>query len=266
MECWGAQGGGNSTYPGGKGSYTCGTLNISVCKIFYVVVGQSGSVNGIVYNNGFSHANVLSGEYWAGGGATDIRLDNGKGTWSDFNSRKSRIMVAASGGGSETYNTQFAGIPGGSLTGFPGTSSGPDGQAATAGSQTSCGRAGTGCHTEGYKGIGFGQVEYTSSLGICMGGAGNGYYSGGVGNHGDGTTGAGATGSCFISGHTGCNAIKESSTESNIIHTGSPNHYSGYVFSNTQMIAGNASMPTPSGGTEIGHSGHGACNITQLSF
>ena len=99
-----------------------------------------------------------------------------------------------------------------------------------------------------------------------MNGAGNGYYAGGQGNHGENTVGVGATGSCFISGYTGCDAISVSSTETNIIHTGQPNHYSGKVFTNMQMVDGARTMPSPSGGTETGHIGDGVCIITQLSF
>jgi hypothetical protein len=94
------------------------------------------------------------------------------------------------------------------------------------------------------------------------GGGGGGYYGGGGGGHNSGIVGSGAGGSSFISGHIGCNAISSSSTSSNIIHTGQPNHYSGYTFTNTVMKAGNEVMPSPTGGTETGHSGNGYCKIT----
>ncbi len=48
--------------------------------------------------------------------------------------------------------------------------------------------------------------------------------------------GAQGGGSSFISGHEGCDAIKEESTENNIIHTGQSIHYSGLYFTNTLMI------------------------------
>ena len=44
--------------------------------------------------------------------------------------------------------------------------------------------------------------------------------------------GGGADGSSFISGHNGCDAIKEESTENNIIHTGQSVHYSELYFTN----------------------------------
>lgn len=92
-------------------------------------------------------------------------------------------------------------------------------------------------------------------------GGGGGYYAGGSGNHV-----GGSGGSSFISGHSGCDAIKESSTENAIVHTGQPNHYSGLVFTDTQMIDGAHTMPSPKGGLEAGHLGDGACIVTQLSF
>ena len=269
MECWGAQGGGNTSYPGGKGSYTRGTLGITTGNVFYVVVGQNGSAENYIFNNGFKRYwfpnGVVSGYIWSGGGSTDIRLNDANNNWTDFVSRKSRIMVAASGGGSITYYNPQAGVPGGSLVGFPGTSKGEnDGVAATAGTQTKGGTTGTGSHTIGQNEIGFGYI--VNDDGPTMGGAGNGYYAGGKGNHGGCTVGVGATGSCYISGYTGCNAITESCAENAIAHTGSPNHYSGYVFTNATMIAGNAIMPSPSGGNETGHGGDGTCIITQTSF
>ena len=88
-------------------------------------------------------------------------------------------------------------------------------------------------------------------------GGGGGYYAGGSGDHV-----GGSGGSSFISGYSGCDAISESSTEKAIVHTGQPNHYSGLVFTDTQMIDGAHVMPSPNGGSETGHSGDGACIIS----
>ena len=71
-------------------------------------------------------------------------------------------------------------------------------------------------------------------------------------------------GSSYISGHPGCKAIASTSTETSITHLDTPNHYSGKEFTDTQMIAGNASMPKPDGGTETGHSGNGYARITLI--
>ena len=275
MECWGAQGGGNSSYPGGKGSYTKGTITIKANNAFYIVVGQNGTNEGIVFNNGaeswyndFAADRHLDGWVWAGGGSTDIRLTILSEDWSSFDSRKSRIMVAASGGGSISYYIPQNGKPGGTLNGFAGTTKTDDrmdGEAATFGTQTKGGLNGTGANAiHQPNSFGFGYIACEK---FTMNGAGNGYYAGGKGNHGGGTVGVGATGSCFISGYSGCDAITVSSTENAIAHTGQPIHYSGLVFTDTEMIDGQSRMPSPFGGTdEIGHSGDGACIITQLSF
>jgi|GEM_PF-1505507 len=79
------------------------------------------------------------------------------------------------------------------------------------------------------------------------------------------TNGGGGGGSSYISGHSGCNAITEDSTQSNIIHTNQPNHYSGLVFSNTVMKAGDEEMPTHDGSdTMIGNTGNGYARIRYL--
>ena len=272
MECWGAQGGGNSSYPGGKGSYTKGTITIEANKAFYIVVGQNGTNEGIIFNNGSKYLPFHTGTTgsWSGGGSTDIRLTIHTEEWDNFDSRKSRIMVAASGGGSISYYLPQNGRPGGALKGFAGTTvtngSRMDGEAATFGTQTKGGLNGTGSNARKNPNyIGFGYIPVSNVY--DMNGAGNGYYAGGKGNHGDCTVGVGATGSCFISGYSGCDAIKESSTENAIAHTGQPIHYSRLFFTDTKMIDGQSPMPSPFGGTdEIGHSGDGACIITQVSF
>lgn len=177
-------------YPGAYGRYVSGNINLNKNTTLYVYVGEQPI--GKEYNGG---GNSFYDGSW-GGGATDIRLDN-TGV-SDFNSLKSRIMVAA--GGSGTFM----------------------------------------CDADG-------------------GGSGGG-------------------GSSFVSGHTGCDAIAESSTESNIVHTGQSIHYSGYSFINTKIIDGKGynwttelgdyiGMPTHDGtGTMVGNTGGGYAKITLLEI
>lgn len=88
--------------------------------------------------------------------------------------------------------------------------------------------------------------------------------------------GGGSDGSSFISGHNGCDAIKEESTENNIIHTGQSVHYSGMYFTDTVMIDGEGykwttqketytGMPTHDGtGTMKGNVGNGYARITYI--
>ena len=83
---------------------------------------------------------------------------------------------------------------------------------------------------------------------------------GGINNN---TVSSGAGGSSFISGYTGCNAINQLSTSTNITHTGQANYDSVHVFTNATITAGNASMPTQDGlSTMTGNTGNGYAIIT----
>ena len=262
MECWGAQGGGYNSTLGGKGAYCFGILQIAQVTNIYIYVGSAGSASftsniSNIFNGG--GPSIYQFDYndrrcfGTGGGATDIRLQNGN--WDNFNSLKSRIMVAAAGGGGET--TVDAKTLGGPGAGLSGGASYKTGQSlASYGTLSS--------QTGGYQ-FGVGQNGVYISNNHPRGGGGGGYYGGVVPKDnelGGFYASPGFGGSSFISGHSGCNAVKESSTSSSITHTGQPNHYSGYVFTNTVMKAGDESMPSPTGGTETGHSGNGYCKIT----
>ena len=297
IQCWGAQGGsGNrdNNCIGAKGGYTSGKLNLSKQAFIYIYVGQhpiysyrdslgqvfpkgyngGGAGSSQIYNNALKRYGQYGG---SGGGATDIRLISSN--WNDFNSLKSRIMVAAGGaGGTYRWMKQSiveagAGV-GGGLVGFNGEDC--DGKNAghykgTGGTQTYAGNCQnsqdsingiTVKESKLYQG-GFGFGGNSSIEDQCGGtGGGGGYYGGGASDRGHANGGGGSS---FISGYTGCDAISESSIEDNIIHTGQPNHYSGYIFTNPVMIAGNATMPKPKGGTETGHAGDGYCIISWIS-
>ena len=89
VELWGGQGGS----VGGNGGYTAGSIYLEQGVELYVYVGQSrsNSSGSVSFNGSFGSAGGLPG-----GGATDIRLFGGE--WNDFESLKTRIMVAGSGG------------------------------------------------------------------------------------------------------------------------------------------------------------------------
>ena len=256
IECWGAQSGKHSSFVGyGPGAYTYGVISFPVSQLIYIFVGQKGDWSQPDYNQVTTGTFNGGGGFLipesdrnngTGGGATDVRLQNGD--WNDFNSLKSRIMVAAGGGGCFNLPVSY----GGALF-TPDYTNEYDGPRNTNAAQGAT-------QTSGYK-FGIGQDGGRA-------GAGGGYYGGCASvkdeNNKIGLRGAG--GSSFISGYTGCDAIDEFSTEGNIIHTGQPNHYSGKVFTNSVMIAGNAIMPKPGGGTETGHSGDGCCIISWISL
>jgi hypothetical protein len=288
MECWGASGSNGSvtagTVEGGKGAYCFGLLSLEQRNI-YIYVGGKPNDNSMTagYNGGgegttAADANGTQTGFGAGG-ATDIRLSiNSTGAWNDFGSLKSRIIVAGGGSGGGYTKVAYISLQhyssgdGGGLNGLDGTAFAQHGTAysATGGTQTEGG------HSMGHEtdkdGVVLSQSQYNRG-GFGYGGkntgytrlggrpGGGGYYGGGASNRGHG---GGGGGSSFISGHTGCNAISSTSTSTNIVHTGQPNHYSGYVFTNTVMKAGNEVMPSPTGGTETGHTGNGYAKITWM--
>lgn len=267
----------------GKGGYTSGNIYLTEGEKLYIYVGNEEDFNG-----------GGSGEA-GGGGATDVRLVSG--SWDSFDSLKSRIMVAAGGGGGiirkfngflYTYEGNEPGH-GGGLVGYdanynitnasvPGY--GYSGHGAT---QTDGGEPGKPSgyyelNPETKGGFGFGGYANAYVEGIAFydhsSGGGSGYYGGGHGVHTNNAWTGGGGGSSFISGHNGCNAIKEESTKDNIIHAGESTHYSGYKFTNTIMIDGagykwtsekgdNIGMPTHDGSSTMsGNIGKGYAKIT----
>jgi hypothetical protein len=267
IELWGAAGIGTEDASkgvslGGNGAYTAGTISLSKGENIYIYVGQGGKLvtstninddNNYTanFNGGGAGAKdtaeaVAVGEHgFSGGGATDIRLNNG--LWNDTTSLRSRIMVAAGGGGggwsgngtSDPYYTGGGGA-GGALTGI----GAPSATSSTPGTQTSGNAFGIGGN--GLSGNG-------------TGGGGGGYYGGMQGLTFAKPNASGSGGSSFISGYTGCNAIDENGNS-----TGGANHYSGKVFTDTQMIDGISAMSNPNGETETGHKGNGFAKITCL--
>ena len=244
-ECWGAQGG-DSQHPeddgqGGKGGYATGTKNLSKSYKLYVCVGQSGNDAGInaPYNGGGkSYYSGLSYMYAQGGGCTHIASTNNRGELANYVNNKSEIvLVAGAGGGFEGSWRSSGGSYGGGLTGGDGA----DGTnysnltVAKGGTQTTGGSAaildGNKSTLYNPKAGSFGKGgDAFSASGDNPGGAGGGgWYGGGGSPYAYG----GGGGSSYVGGVT-----------------------------NGKTIAGNESMPSPTGGTETGHSGNGYCKIT----
>ena len=276
FECWGSIGQtwGNFT-KSGLGGYTSGIIKVKQKNTkIYVYIGNVGFFNGVKEMTDVAYA--IYHPYC--GGATDVRLITSENWW-DFESLKSRIMVAAGGGGAEWPGS--IGGNGGGLHGGESISSISYEQPVIykkpcpGATQTS----GSDCpplqaqHLPGEyftPGIGeFGSggkpVPYQYSLGdFYHGGYGGGGYYGGTSYP---YSFAGSGGSSYISGLDGCDSIDSTSTQNNIIHTGNSNHYSGIVFSKTQMISGNQTMPLPSAPNSKGiHEGTGAFRITLISY
>lgn len=283
LELWGAQGGNN----GGNGGYTSGNISLNTTNNLYVYVGGLGLTTTMSgqgndnetttggYNGGgsaLSQGNCCSDRYWgSGGGSTDVRIESINSD--PFGSLKSRIMVAGAGGGSYTFGSGEAlnGGPGGTLNGLDGEQSHSDwgtkgyGGTQTLGGYTTC-IEGTSCATGWNLAAGnyyYGGFGYGGTSSYPSAGGGSGYYGGGSSFHVQSAGG----GSSFISGYDGCDAIDETSTIDNIIHTGKSIHYSGYTFDNPIMYAGNESMPTYDGtSTMIGNSGNGHAKISLIYY
>ena len=297
MECWGArggygygdlQGGSEGVYSvgAGTGGYTSGqiqltTSNITQYPILYVYVGQAGpnaykmtQVAG-GWNGGGKggHDNQDNEADGGGGGATDIRLisaSDTKTTWYEFESLKSRIMVAGAGGGSGyaySDNQRAYGGRGGNTTGgkaFVLDNNVRYETSGTAASQTTGNKFGQGAD---------GKTQPFNNA--CTGGGGGGYWGGNTSTntaifHGRIECG-GHGGSSYISGYSGCVAVKSGTSDSNIAFrtetdaVTKASHTSGLVFtSGTSMIDGDNSMPNPAAATGniTGNNGNGYARIT----
>ena len=267
FECYGAQGGtgllnAEKTYPGGKGAYTSGFLNLYEEKTFFLYIGGKGQdgVNDTTHkapggwNGGGRAGNDIRDNDGSGGGggATDIRLLKGK--WDESTSLRSRIMVAAGGSGSAsgTY-----GGPGGDLFGYRTLQYDIENYTK---SQT--------CQTQGNSfGVG---ANGKPNENTPDSGGGGGYYGGNVGDSVQSASGGyysvSSSGSSFVSGYKGCDAVDENGN-----HTGLPYHYGGIIFADPKIYNGFTKFPSPAATlfvhkTEVGHPGNGLVKITLIHF
>ena len=246
LEVWGAQGGyrSSSSY-GDKGGYSVGTITITQPTHIFIYVGGSGNTGGT--SGGFNGGGKRS-DYYGGGGASDIRINQ--------DSLYARVIVAGGGGSDGASNKTGmygGGTTGGSTTanygtgGYGGTQTG----VSSSSWQTTTQSTSTTSQSGAYAGFGFGGNGIYSSSGY--GGAGGGGWYGGSGSYPDGSGDddrGGGGGSGFV--WTGLNA---------------PSGYllgSEYYLTDASTIAGNASMPSTSGGTETGHTGNGYARITAI--
>ena len=256
FEAWGASGHvimcGKTFEVRGRGAYTSGTIKLKETTKIFVYVGESSQASNKPSFNG----NLNKYKSPPGGGATDFRLEKGD-FWYNLSSLKSRIMVAAGGGGTDCYSGGDGGTLEGKLPDNAGVLPGP-------GNQTHGGSSGAFKGFYGFPGefgIGGSGDCYSCDNTDGSGGGGGGYYGGG----GISLNGGGAGGSSFISGFEGCNAIEKET----LAPTGSPVHYSGLVFKFGRMLAGDEEMPdyhyTSQNISQIGNRGHGFARITFLT-
>ena len=291
FECWGASGGADPNPSGtaspGRGGYCSGTATFIIGTQFYIYVGEQGkntyrgTVQGGTGNQpnaggwnggGCGGNNVGSTIASGGGGATDIRLNahghaNG---WGGLASLRSRIMVAGGGGGCSSTNGANSGGAGGGLTGQSGLPSSAYSDASLenkGGGQTSTGSCAFYVNNSNAQARAiiedpntlcpYGTFGYADQDGenVWFGGGGGGGWYGGVQGWGRGGSG----GSSFISGHSGCRAVNQSSSTSTAtVHksgTYAERYDNTYYFTSTSMTQGATNSPG-------GHNGY--AKITSL--
>ena len=271
FECWGSVAGtwrsedGASRSTPGYGGYTSGRLYIKQNMTFYVYIGNTGYFNAI-------KELTETKDIALPGGATDVRLNSSENWW-DNSSLISRIMVAG-GGGSSEWPLSIGGNGGGIIGGE--STSGKDHKGNNGTFPATCPGAnqtsGSICpeynHTshDGIPASGtFGSagipqpINKSNPPSLDYGGLGGGGYYGGTSYV---YAFAGSGGSSYVSGHKECNSVTNNSTE--IIHSGSPNHYSDIIFENPKIITGGETMPLPYHPQQGNHTGEGAFRITLL--
>ena len=274
IELFGASGGYPNNDPNlaGRGSYTSGHLTVSQEMTLYVYLGQQGKLNGPRTFNGGGRGSIKAG---SSGGSSDIRLVAGE--WNKFESLKSRVMVAAGGVGGHKHVGYITGTHGGNLTGFDGiltidSECFPLEPAVKAFAATQehggiGGRNNEYSADDGKFGIGSDPIQI--DLSYTSGGSG-GYFGGAGSAKANCHVGVGSSGSSFISGHEGCNAILNISTSQDDIHLSNQSlHYSGIRFSSTIIKSGYESYPSPSSSDSSiprGNIGNGFAVISFLSY
>ena len=229
LECWGSQGGISPVEAGiipGLGGYSMGIYSMSQNNKVYICVGNHGVYGSYSYNN--NRGNLRAG--MPGGGATDITTTN-RGELKNFSSYQNEVLIVAGGGGSCDFNSGFTGY-GGHGGGENGTSGSSSYSTNGTGALQSSGGISSGNTASVNGSFGLGGVGWQGTGAVDYGAqGGSGWYGGG----GSGYAGTGGGGSGYIGG-----------------------------VQNGKTIAGNAVMPSPDGGTETGHTGDGACNITWI--
>lgn len=242
IECWGAQGGSYSTYYGGKGGYSVGTLTLHEnTTLFFYVGGQpaTNSSDRVQTTGGFNgggkgYNRWYSGTYTygqGGGGGSDVRI----GTDSLY----ARVIVAGGGGGSASENAATTKYGGGTSSGSP--------QSGYAASQTAPG-------TGGSFGAGGSATTGGSNYKYGSGGGGGGWYGGGAcANYSDSTNYRSYNGGG--SGYVYTNTTAQSYPSGCLLNE-------QYYLADAATYAGNISFATFDGSTETGHNGNGIIKIT----
>jgi hypothetical protein len=242
---------------GGKGGYTCGTLSsVAQSRTFFVVVGGGGTSTRTARTNNYPASTLvrtIAGGYngggqglelekkynqfchygAGGGGATHIATATGL---LQNLTKAQTLMVAGGGGGGGGHSQGTTGGPGGNTTGGTPTPIAQNNHETSQGGTQTAGGSwvlnGTTTYYDatshanpGSWGKGGDKKVVAEDTVGGGGGGGAGYYGGAAGEWS-----AGAGGSSYINGHSGC-------TQQN----------STYIFTSTSMTQGNNVSNKPSG-------------------
>ena len=120
--------------------------------------------------------------------------------------------------------------------------------------------------TNGYFGKGSDGITIDLYPGGAIGGSGGGYYGGTCIQPNEIPSNIyylaeGTGGSSYLSGFKGCDSVKQEPF-GQIVHSGSPYHYSGFYFYDAIISSGLQTFHDPHGYEEKGHSGSGAIVVT----
>lgn len=223
IELWGASGGTTTSETGevragGKGAYTSGLIYLVENQKLYFYIGGTTTNSSGGANGGGKGA----GKGMGGGGSSDVRTKSG--AWDNDDSLKTRLMVAAGGGGAEGFKEGAPGGNAGAVIGRPGQSNIAGSNYTNAGYGSQKGpilvnwinlyEKADKCNS-GYIS---GDANNASKIKLACGklglggaatnneggGGGSGYFGGGAGSSDNSTVaGSGAGGSSFIAGYSG---------------------------------------------------------------
>ena len=245
IELWGAQGASyDSTYYGGNGGYTKGTIKLTEGTVLYIYVGNQPKVNYTGGWNGGGYGRSNYGYGRGGGGATDVRTIPASTTddtvWNNAASLRSRIMVAGAGAGSSKhYNDNSWGAGGGAaggLTSYKSTvvSNNSRNYDCTVATQTSAGGPNTGSSPSTAGGFGYGGYQHITSWDNA--GGGSGWFGGAASSYAGGYS---SGGSSYISGMNGSVGVYYNGTfKTNKTGIERSYSYTGYSFYDTMMVDG----------------------------
>nr|MBP7652063.1 fibronectin type III domain-containing protein [Candidatus Dependentiae bacterium] len=232
VQAWGAGGGksGYSTsYAGGSGGYSSGTVPVSPGQTYTIVVGQGGiglgvgsggTAGGSATYGGGGYGTMGDASGASGGGLSGFFMGNSGMTFDA--SGQARAFIIAGGGGGSTGYAGGAGA-GGGTTGGAGAATGGNGGTQSAGGTGTAGADGSALCGGNGSSTGF------QASGSSDGGGGGGGYWGGEGGYDDAKPGGGGSGylhGTIIGGQTTQGTQGPTSSEATPPNTGNSDYLS----------------------------------------